>query len=129
MDRPCGRGTGPNAASAERAAALGERAARSPGAASPCDTSRVRLTQRRVVLRVVLLSTAGAFMIWRAWARFETGKALGGDGLTLRRLALLEGLLGLLALALAAFVAFAARPKSRRRTLGLGDRAEPPSGR
>lgn len=88
----------------------------------------MHLTQGRALLRVLLFALAGAFMLWRAWARLDAGRALGADGLALRRLALLEGLLGLLALALALFVARGLRPRARRRLLGLGGRAGPPPG-
>ena len=85
----------------------------------------MRLTKGRVVLRVLVLASAGGFMLWRASERLGAGRALGADGLTLRRLALFEAVLGILALALAVYVAFALRPRARRRRLGLGDRSAP----
>jgi hypothetical protein len=89
----------------------------------------VRLTKSRALLRVLVLSAAGAFMLGRAWTRFDAGEALGPDGLTLRRLALFEGLLGVTALALAIFIALSLRPKERRRSLGLRERTRLPPGR
>jgi hypothetical protein len=75
-----------------------------------------------VLLRAVLLLVGGGFMLWRAW---ETNRGAllesGGDALLLRRMALVEGLVGALALGAAVIAVLALRPRRRRRTLDLGD--------
>jgi hypothetical protein len=62
-------------------------------------------------------------MLWKAWDahRAAAGES-AGDALLLRRIALVEGLVGALALAAAVVALLALRKRPRRRTLDLGVR-------
>jgi hypothetical protein len=75
-----------------------------------------------VALRAVLLLVGGCFMLWRAWEANRAALAeSAADAVLLRRMALVEGLVGVLALGAAVVAALALRPRRRRRTLDLGD--------
>ncbi|WP_242345257.1 hypothetical protein [Anaeromyxobacter terrae] len=80
------------------------------------------MSRSRLLLRAILLATGGAFMLWKAYDSARGARALqGGEALLLQRIALIEALVGVLALG-AAFVAAAAlRSRRRKRTLTLGD--------
>ncbi len=83
----------------------------------------VALSRGRVLLRVVLLLGGGAFMIWRAFEARAVARLLAGpDALLQRRLALVEGLVGALAVLTGIAALLAARPRPRRHTLHLKDR-------
>jgi hypothetical protein len=81
-----------------------------------------------VLVRAALLAVGGAFMLWKARAASQAARGeLGGDALLLRRVALVEGLVGVLALCAALIAVLALRGRRRRRTLNLrgDDRTEP----
>jgi hypothetical protein len=81
-----------------------------------------------VLVRAALLAVGGAFMLWKARAAGQAARGeLDGDALLLRRVALVEGLVGVLALCAAVIALLALRRRRRRRTLNLGDgdRTEP----
>ncbi len=87
----------------------------------------MRMSPPRVVLRVILLVTGGAFLLWRAAEARRAAPGLGGgDALLLRRIALVEALVGVLALLTAAALALSLRHRRRERPLALGgDRPAP----
>lgn len=61
-------------------------------------------------------------MLWKALAATRAARALvGAEALLLQRMALVEALVGALALGAAAFAAAALRPRRRRRSLDLHD--------
>jgi hypothetical protein len=91
-------------------------------ARSPWHTSRVRLSRPRVLLRAALLALGGGFMLWRAWqARSAADGLPAAESLLLRRVALVELLVGLLALAAAGMALLALRRRPHRQTLHLKD--------
>ena len=70
----------------------------------------MRLSRPRVLLRAVLLAVGGAFMLWRAWeARAAGAAAEGGEAALLSRVALVEALVGALALVAAGVALLALR--------------------
>jgi hypothetical protein len=74
------------------------------------------------MVRAALLAFGGAFMLWKAFAASQTaGGETGGDALLLRRVALVEALVGVLALGAAVIALLALRPRRRRQTLRLRD--------
>jgi hypothetical protein len=78
------------------------------------------MTRPRLLLRAILLATGGAFMLWKAFDASREGHSLAdGDALLLQRIAIIEALVGVLALGAAAFAAAALRPRRRKRTLDL----------
>jgi hypothetical protein len=78
------------------------------------------MTRPRLLLRAILLATGGAFMLWKAFDASREARSLAdGDGLLLQRIAIIEALVGVLALGAAAFAAAALRPRRRKRTLDL----------
>jgi hypothetical protein len=80
------------------------------------------MSRSRLLLRVILLATGGAFMLWKAYGASRGARELaGGDALLLQRIALVEALVGVLALGAAAFAGASLRKRSRRRTLDLRD--------
>ena len=121
---------------AERAAAHvrdEKGATRSGTTASPlafgtvaCDTSVVHLSRPRVLLRALLLVAGGAFLLWKAWGSHAAARAAGSgaEALLLSRMALVEGLMGILGLVAAGVAFLALRPHRRRHTLHLGDLAQ-----
>jgi len=85
-----------------------------------CDTSPVRLSRSRVLLRAVLLMAASAFMFWKAWGAHLAAAAAGApEAVLLSRVALVEALLGILGLAAAAVALLALRARKRTHTLRL----------
>ncbi len=81
----------------------------------------MRLSRPRVLLRAALLAVGGGFMLWRAWQARTAARELGPDGLLLSRIALVELLVGLLALVAAGVALLALRRRGRRHTLRLKD--------
>jgi hypothetical protein len=83
----------------------------------------VRLSRPRVLLRVVLLLVGGGYMLVRAAELYRSGRAAGDPAAaTLSgRLALVWGLMGLLALLTAASAAWSLRRRRPRKTLRLDD--------
>jgi hypothetical protein len=89
----------------------------------------VRLSRPRVLLRAALLAVGGAFMLWRAWeARAAGAAAEGGEAVLLSRVALVEALVGALALVAAGVALLALRRRPRTHTLHLGDLPGPGRG-
>jgi len=90
----------------------------------------VRLSRPRVLLRAVLLAVGGSYMLWRAWEARAAARAIGGPEAALpARIALVEALVGALALvaALAALGALRRRPPSKTLRLpGPGEGLRPP---
>jgi hypothetical protein len=93
----------------------------------------VRLSRNRLLLRAALLLVVGAFMTWRGFDTRSAAAALGvaaDDALALGRIALLEWLLGALALATAGVALASLRhgggPTARERPLRLGAHPGPP---
>jgi hypothetical protein len=92
----------------------------------PCHTSRVHLSRPRILLRATLLAVGGAFMLAKAWeARSAAAEPGAGDALLLQRIALVEALVGVLAIAAAVIALLALRPRRRRQTLRLKDLDRP----
>jgi hypothetical protein len=83
----------------------------------------VRLSRPRLLLRALLLVVAGGFVLWKAWGAQQAARSAAGtsDAVLLSRLALVEGLLGLLGLAAAGLALLALRRRARTHTLRLGD--------
>jgi hypothetical protein len=91
----------------------------------------VRLSRPRLLLRAALLLTAAGFMTWRGFDTRARAAAAGVDAATaevLGRIALIEWLLGGLALLTAAFALAALRQGPHARPLHLGGAAGGPSG-
>jgi hypothetical protein len=85
------------------------------------------MSRSRLLLRVVLLAAGGSFMLWKAYdASRGAGALAGGDALLLQRIAMIEALVGVLALGASAFAAAALRKRRRRRSLDLHDAARRP---
>jgi len=81
----------------------------------------MRLSRPRLLLRATLLVAGGALMLWRAAA---TWPGLHGEALP-AVLALVQGLMGVLALVAAGVAVRALRPRPRQHTLRLpGDEAQ-----
>jgi hypothetical protein len=79
-----------------------------------------------LLIRAALLGVGGAFMLWKAYAASRAaGGELGGDALLLRRVALVEALVGVLALGAAVIALLALRPRRHRRLLRLHDPDRP----
>jgi hypothetical protein len=103
------------------ARSLGEVARR----AAPWHIASVRLSRSRVLLRVSLLSVGGAFMLWRAVEAWRASAALDGAASALQqRVALVEALIGVLALLTAGGAALSLRKRRRRASLQLGRPAD-----
>jgi hypothetical protein len=118
LERPRAHGIGPNAAPGGRASASDRSRAQFVREIS----GRVRLSRSRLLLRAALLAIGGVFMLWKALdASRAAGAAGGGEALLLRRIALVEGLVGVLALAAAAMALIALRRRPRRHSLHLRD--------
>ncbi len=82
----------------------------------------MRLSRPRVLIRAGLLLVGGAFMLVKAWeARRGAGLAEPADAVLLQRIALVEALMGVLALAAAGMALLALRRRKRARTLHLDD--------
>lgn len=80
----------------------------------------MRMSLPRVVLRVVLLATGGAFMLWRAAQARRAAPGLdGAEALLLGRIALVETLVGILALLTAGALALSLRRRKREKPLVL----------
>lgn len=85
----------------------------------------MRLSRSRVLVRAALLLVGGVFMLVKAWEA-RAGAAQGGSGgLLLARIALVEALVGVFALAAAVLALRALRARPRRRSLHLRD-LDPP---
>ncbi len=83
----------------------------------------MRLSRPRVLLRAVLLLLGGGFMLWRAWEAHRAAGAADGmpSAVLLSRVALVEALLGALALVAAGVALNALRVRKRAHTLRLSD--------
>ncbi|BDG08201.1 hypothetical protein [Anaeromyxobacter paludicola] len=87
----------------------------------------MRMTLQRVLLRVALLCAGGAFMLWRAAEARRAARLLGGAEATLlQRIALVEALVGALALLTGAAVALSLRRRRPRKLLRLGGEGPAP---
>ncbi len=85
------------------------------------------MSRSRLLLRVILLAVGGALMVWKAYDASREASALsGGDALLLQRIAMIEALVGVLALGAATFAAAALRKRHRRRSLDLHDHGRRP---
>jgi hypothetical protein len=86
----------------------------------------VRLSRSRVLLRAALLLIGGVFMLVKAWeARGAAASDAGPGRLLLERVALVEALVGILAVAAAGMALLALRRQRRGPSLRLRD-LEPP---
>ncbi len=87
----------------------------------------MRLSRPRVLIRAALLLVGGAFMLVKALeARRAAGAvATPADAALLSRIALVEALVGVLALAAAGMAILALRRRKRTRTLRLKDVERP----
>ena len=85
----------------------------------------MRLSRPRLVLRAILLTVGGGFMLWKAWESTHAAGASGGDALLLRSVTLVEALVGVLALGAAGIALLALRRRARRHTLDLRGRVPP----
>lgn len=87
----------------------------------------MRLSRPRVLIRAVLLLVGGGFMLVKALAarRAAGAVALPADAALLERIALVEALVGVLALAAAGMALLALRRRKRTRTLQLKDVERP----
>jgi hypothetical protein len=89
----------------------------------------VKLSRGRVLLRAALLWAGGGWALWWAWRAHGRARALPGPEQALQeRLALVYGLVGVLAILTGLVAALAARPRPRRHTLHLRGGGRPPSG-
>jgi hypothetical protein len=90
----------------------------------------VRLSRPRVLIRAALLWVGAAFMLTKAWST-RRGIALvePADAILLSRLALVEALMGALALAAGAVALLSLRRRPRTHTLHLEDVAPRPGPR
>jgi purine-cytosine permease-like protein len=80
----------------------------------------VRISRGRLLLRAVLLVLGGGYMGWRAWETRQAAQTLTGAERVLgERLALVMGLVGLLALLIAILVTWQLRSRERRHSLHL----------
>jgi hypothetical protein len=87
----------------------------------------VRISRRRVLVRIALLVIGGVFMLVRAVELGRAGRFQGLHTATLaERLALVWGLMGVLALLTAAGAAWSLRRRRHRHTLHLDDVAHRP---
>jgi hypothetical protein len=90
----------------------------------------MRLSRPRVLLRAALLVVGSGFMLVKAWDAWGAAADGGAQQLLLKRIAVVEALVGLLALAAAVVALLAAlRPRRRSHTLRLGDLQPPREGR
>jgi len=81
----------------------------------------VRLSRGRVLLRAALLWAGGGWALWWAWRSHGRARALPGAERALHhRLALVYGLVGVLAILTGLVAALSARRRPRRHTLHLG---------
>ncbi|WP_041454072.1 hypothetical protein [Anaeromyxobacter sp. K] len=81
----------------------------------------MRLSRSRVLLRAALLLVGGAFMLVRAWQAWDGARTPGGDPVLLQRIALVEALVGVLALVAAGIALLSVRRRRRTHTLRLDD--------
>ena len=103
------------------------RVAPGPGSWHTC---RVRLSRSRVLIRAALLWVGGVFMLAKAWAAHRgAGLAEPADAILLTRIALVEALMGALALAAGAVALLSLRRRRRTHTLHLEDVASSPGPR
>jgi hypothetical protein len=87
----------------------------------------VRISRGRLLLRAVLLLVGGGFMLWRAWEARLASRALAGTARLLpERIALVEALVGLLALLTGVAALLQLRRRERRHSLHLRGEAGPP---
>jgi len=86
----------------------------------------VRISRGRLLLRAGLLLVGGGYMGWRAWETRRAALTLSGAERVLgERLALVMGLVGLLALLIAIVVAWQLRRRERRHSLHLSEPRSP----
>ncbi len=82
----------------------------------------MQLSRGRVLLRAALLLGGGAWMLWRAWGAHAASERLpAADALLTGRIALVEALVGALAVLTGVVALSSLRPRARRRTLRLRD--------
>lgn len=81
------------------------------------------MSRSRLLSRAVLLAAGGAFMLWKAYGATRAARTFAGGDALLLRIAMIEALVGVLALGAAAIAAAALRPRRRRRSLDLHDPA------
>lgn len=86
----------------------------------------MRLSRPRLLIRAALLWVGGAFMLLKALAAHRGARlAEPADAVLLGRIALVEALMGALALAAGGVALLALRRRSRSHTLHLEDVARP----
>lgn len=95
----------------------------------PWHTSAVRLSRPRILIRAALLWVGGGFMLAKALAAHRAVRlAEPADAVLLGRIALVEALMGVLALAAGVVALLALRRRPRAHTLHLEDVGRPPGG-
>jgi hypothetical protein len=87
----------------------------------------VRLSRTRVLLRVALLVAGGVFMLWHALQAWRAAGELEGGAASLQsQIAVVEGLVAVLALLTALGASLSLRRRRRGGSLRLGPPATPP---
>jgi len=87
----------------------------------------VRLSPARLLLRSGLLFLGGGFMLWRAWeARAVARLVPAPERVLAERIALVEALVGALAIVTGAAALLSLRRRDRRHSLHLPPAARPP---
>jgi hypothetical protein len=87
----------------------------------------VRLSPARLLLRSGLLFLGGGFMLWRAWEARAVARLVPGPERVLgERIALVEALVGALAVVTGAAALLSLRRRERRHSLHLPPGARPP---
>lgn len=87
----------------------------------------VRLSRTRVLLRIALLVVGGVFMLWHAVQTWRASGELEGGAASLQsQIALIEGLVAVLALLTALGASLSLRRRRRGGSLHLGSPAVPP---
>jgi hypothetical protein len=90
---------------------------------------RVRMSRGRVLLRAALLLGGGGVMLWRAVEARRVSRLLSAADAALQdRVALVEGLVGLLAVLTGLAALLALRPRRRRHTLHIEGEGRGPDG-
>lgn len=86
----------------------------------------MRLSRTRVLLRVTLLVMGGFFMLWHAVQAWRASGRLEGGAASLQsQIAVIEGLVAVLALLTALGASLSLRRRRRGGSLRLGDPAPP----
>ena len=91
----------------------------------------MRLAPARLLLRSGLLFLGGGFMLWRAWEARAVARLVAAPERVLgERIALVEALVGALAIVTGAAALLSLRRRDRRHSLHLppGGRLRPPDG-